>query len=127
VGDRVGLQPDPRPATHAPRRDRLATSEEFPDLEPDSQLLGPALADVGIDWRPVIWSDEDVDWSAYTRSSSARRGDYFYRAREWADWLDRVEATGVPMLNPLKVVRWNSHKSYLQQLSRRGCRWSTPS
>ena len=98
----------------------LATSEEYPDLEPDSQLLGPALAEAGIDWRPVVWSNPEVDPSAYEAIVVRSTWDYFHRPQEWADWLDRVEATGVPMWNPLKVVRWNSHKSYLEQLAQAG-------
>ena len=43
----------------------LATSEEFPGLEPDSRLLLPALAERGIDARPVVWTDAGVDWSAF--------------------------------------------------------------
>jgi hypothetical protein len=95
----------------------LATSEELPDLDPDSQLLLPELAERGIDAQPVVWSDPDVDWSSYEAIVVRSTWDYFYRAREWADWLDRVEAAGVPMLNPVGIVRWNSHKSYLEQLA----------
>jgi glutathione synthase/RimK-type ligase-like ATP-grasp enzyme len=96
----------------------LATSEELPGLDPDSQLLLPVLAERGIDARPVVWSDPGVDWSSFDAIVIRSTWDYFYRAREWADWLDRVEATGVPMLNPVGIVRWNSHKSYLEQLAR---------
>ena len=98
----------------------LATSEELPGLDPDSQLLLPVLDERGIDARPVVWSDGDVDWSAYETIVVRSTWDYFHRAQEWADWLGRVEAAGVPMLNPLKVVRWNSHKSYLEQLAQAG-------
>jgi glutathione synthase/RimK-type ligase-like ATP-grasp enzyme len=98
----------------------LATSEDFPELDPDSQLLLPVLAAAGIDARPVVWSDPAVDWSSFDAIVIRSTWDYFLRAREWADWLDRVETAGVPMLNPLKVVRWNSHKSYLEQLAGAG-------
>lgn len=98
----------------------LATSEEFPDLEPDSQLLLPALAEREIDVQPVVWSDPSVDWSSFSLIVIRSTWDYFHRAAEWAAWLDRVEATGPPMLNPLRVIRWNSHKSYLQQLAGAG-------
>lgn len=98
----------------------LVTAEEFPELEPDSQLLLPALADRGIDAQPAVWTDPSVDWGSFDAIVVRSPWDYFMRAREWADWLDRVDATGVPMFNPLKVVRWNSHKSYLQQLAGAG-------
>jgi glutathione synthase/RimK-type ligase-like ATP-grasp enzyme len=98
----------------------LATSEDFPGLDPDSQLLLPVLAERGIDATPVVWSDPGVDWSSYDTIVIRSTWDYFLRAREWAGWLDRIEAAGVPMLNPLGIVRWNSHKSYLEQLAGAG-------
>jgi len=98
----------------------LVTSEEFPGLEPDSQLLLPALGERGIDARPAVWTDGSVDWSSFDAIVVRSPWDYFVRAAEWAGWLERVDATGVPMFNPNEVVRWNSHKSYLQQLASAG-------
>ena len=98
----------------------LATSAEFPELEPDSRLLLPEIEARGIDFEIAVWNDPSVDWSTYETIVIRSTWDYFHHAREWADWLDRVESAGVPMLNPLKVVRWNSHKSYLQQLASAG-------
>ena len=98
----------------------LVTSEEFPQLEPDSQRLLPTLAERGLDPVPAVWTDASVDWSSFDAIVVRSPWDYFMRAAQWADWLDRVEATGLPMFNPNKVVRWNSHKSYLQQLAAAG-------
>lgn len=120
MGDRVGVLTRARAARGARALIALATSEEFPDLEPDSQLLLPALAERGIEVRPVVWTDPTADWSAFDMVVIRSTWDYFHRAGEWAAWLDRVEVTGTPMLNPLRMIRWNSHKSYLQQLSAAG-------
>ncbi len=98
----------------------FVTSEEFPRLEPDSQRLLPALAERDIDAQPAVWTDASVDWSSFDAIVVRSPWDYFVRAAEWADWLERVDATGLPMFNPNKVVRWNSHKSYLQQLAGAG-------
>jgi hypothetical protein len=98
----------------------LVTSEDFPSLEPDSQLLLPALAERQIDYRIVVWNDPGVDWSAFEAIVVRSPWDYYLHPGDWARWLDHVGATGVRMLNPLKVVRWNSHKSYLQQLAAAG-------
>lgn len=95
----------------------LATSAEFPELEPDSRLILPELAERGIEARPVVWNDPQVDWPEFTHIVIRSPWDYFHHARDWSAWLDRIEQLGVPMLNPLKVIRWNSHKSYLQQLA----------
>ena len=98
----------------------LVTSEEFPELEPDSQRLLPALSERGIEAVPAVWTDPAVDWSSFDAVVVRSPWDYFMRAAEWADWLSRVDATGLPMFNPNKVIRWNSHKSYLQQLASAG-------
>ena len=98
----------------------LVTAEEYPELEPDSQRLLPALADRGVDAQPVVWTDESIDWSGFDAIVVRSPWDYFLKAAEWASWLERVEATGVPMFNSTKVVRWNSHKSYLRELAGAG-------
>jgi glutathione synthase/RimK-type ligase-like ATP-grasp enzyme len=95
----------------------IATSDEFPELDPDSRLLLPELDERGIDYEIAIWNDSAVDWSSYDAILIRSTWDYFHHARDWAAWLDKVESLGVPMLNPLRVIRWNSHKSYLQQLA----------
>jgi glutathione synthase/RimK-type ligase-like ATP-grasp enzyme len=98
----------------------LVTSEEFPELEPDSQRLLPALRERGIDFAIEVWSDPSVDWSSFDAIVVRSPWDYFVRAAEWAAWLDTLDATGVPTFNPVKLIRWNSHKSYLQQLAQAG-------
>lgn len=98
----------------------LATAAEFRELDPDSRLLLPELEARGIDFAPVVWNDAGADWSAWDAIVIRSTWDYFHHPREWAAWLDRVAELGVPMLNPLEVVRWNSHKSYLQQLAGAG-------
>jgi len=98
----------------------LVTAEEFPELEPDSRLLLPALAEKGIDATPAVWTDPAVDWASFDAIVVRSPWDYFMRAAEWAAWLEKIDTTGLPMFNPNKVIRWNSHKSYLQQLAEAG-------
>jgi len=98
----------------------LVTAEEFPELEPDSRLLLPALAEKGIDATPAVWTDPAVDWASFDAIVVRSPWDYFMRAAEWAAWLETIDTIGLPMFNPNKVIRWNSHKSYLQQLAQGG-------
>jgi hypothetical protein len=65
VGDCVRVQPGARAARGSGALIALVTSEELPGLEPDSRLLLPALDERGIDARPVVWTDADVDWSSF--------------------------------------------------------------
>ena len=46
---------------------------------------------------------------------------YHLRVAEWLALLDRMEQPGAPpMLNPPALLRWNSDKSYLEQLAAAG-------
>lgn len=97
----------------------LATSEALPGLDPDSQHLLPAFAELGLDVVPVVWTDPAVDWAAFDAVIVRSPWDYVVREAEFRDWIDRVAAL-VPMVNPPHVLRWNAHKDYLRDLGERG-------
>jgi glutathione synthase/RimK-type ligase-like ATP-grasp enzyme len=46
--------------------------------------------------------------------------DYYKEADAFRDWLDAVEKTGVPMFNPVQVVKDNMHKFYLKRFQEKG-------
>jgi hypothetical protein len=97
----------------------LATSEELPELDPDSALALPALAERGIDARPVAWSDARVDWSEFDAVVLRSVWDYFHHAEAFDSWVESV-AGQAPLWNPAGVVRWNAHKGYLAEFGERG-------
>lgn len=45
---------------------------------------------------------------------------YHLRLAEWLAFLDRAEDEGWPMVNPPRLLRWNSDKAYLAELGRKG-------
>ena len=45
---------------------------------------------------------------------------YHLRFPEWLALLDRLEAEGVPVANPVPLLRWNSDKAYLTELGAKG-------
>lgn len=45
---------------------------------------------------------------------------YHLRSAEWLALLDRLEEECVPTLNPVRLLRWNSDKSYLADLTEKG-------
>jgi glutathione synthase/RimK-type ligase-like ATP-grasp enzyme len=92
----------------------VATSEDFPALDPDD---APLLAALDGDAEPAVWSDPAVDWSAYDAVLIRSVWDYFLRHEEFIAWVDRVP---VPMWNPAAVIRWNSEKHYLRELADAG-------
>jgi glutathione synthase/RimK-type ligase-like ATP-grasp enzyme len=98
----------------------LATSAEYPELDPDSQLLLPALAACGVDATPLIWTDPAIDWSAYDAVIVRSVWDYFERVDEFLAWVERVGPAARRFVNPPDVIAWNAHKTYLRDLGERG-------
>ena len=98
----------------------LVTCEAHPGLEPDSQLLLPALNDLGVDPVPAIWSDPAVDWAAFDAVVLRSPWDYFDREDEFLAWLEPAARQARAFANPADLVAWNAHKTYLRDLEQRG-------
>ena len=103
-----------------PRSVAFATYDLAPSLTPDDRLAAAALEKRGITVRPAIWSDAGVDWGQFDVIVLRSTWDYHRRAEEFRHWLDRLEASGVPVWNPVPLLRWNLDKRYLRDLSSRG-------
>jgi len=101
------------------RRMALATCAERPDLTPDDALLAGALERRGVASVPRPW-DAAVDWSGFSAVVLRSTWDYHLRVDAFRRWLDRLDDLGVGVVNPTRLVRWNSHKSYLRDLQDRG-------
>ena len=96
----------------------LATAAHLPDGEEwtGTHHLLPALAEVGVEGRWVVWDDPDVDWS---RELVAVRSTWDYESRReeflaWARSLPR-------MLNSAAVFAWNTDKATSRSSPRRAC------
>jgi glutathione synthase/RimK-type ligase-like ATP-grasp enzyme len=98
----------------------LATCAALPDLTDDDRLLIPALAARGIGAVPAVWDDDAVDWRAFAAVVIRSTWDYHLRQPRFLAWIDRLEALGVPLINPARVLRWNAEKTYLRDLTRAG-------
>jgi glutathione synthase/RimK-type ligase-like ATP-grasp enzyme len=98
----------------------LATASKFATLVADDQLLADEL--VARDIRPVaaIWNDPAQRWAEYDAVVIRSCWDYHLAHDAFLEWLTRLEATGVRVMNPPALVRWNAEKSYLRDLSLRG-------
>jgi glutathione synthase/RimK-type ligase-like ATP-grasp enzyme len=98
----------------------LATCAALPDLTDDDRLLIPALVARGIGAVPAVWDDDAVDWRAFAAVVIRSTWDYHLRQPRFLAWIDRLEALGVPLINPARVLRWNAEKTYLRDLTRAG-------
>lgn len=94
----------------------LVTCRAIPNLDEEDAPLVQALAGRGVDARPVVWDDPDVDWSEAGLAVLRSPRDYARKREEFVAW-----ARSVPrLLNPAEVVEWNTDKHYLEDLRARG-------
>jgi hypothetical protein len=98
----------------------LVTCHALPELTDDDQLILPGLAARGVDAELVVWDDPAVDWGIYDAIIIRSPWDYSRKAEAFARWIDRLDAEGVPLWNPVSVVRPNLNKRYLAALERVG-------
>ena len=99
----------------------LVTCEGVPALDPDDRLLLDELRNRGLSVSIAIWSDPSAQWGASRLCLLRSTWDYHYRHSEFFAWLERAETLTSVKNEPL-LIRWNSHKSYLRELERRGVR-----
>ena len=93
----------------------IATCDWLPDLDEDSAALLAALAALGVDAAPVVWSS-GADWTVYDLVLVRSCWDYTTRRAEFLAW-----AASVPRLaNPAEVLAWNTDKRYLNGLAAAG-------
>jgi hypothetical protein len=97
----------------------LATAAAFPDLDDDGPVLLRAIADRGITAEPAVWTDAEVDWSAYDLVVVRSTWDYQDRHDEFIDWARRVEGL-TTLANAAEVLAWNTDKTYLRTLQQAG-------
>lgn len=85
----------------------------------DSELLS-FLAQKGLDITPVIWNDPGINWPAYNLVLLKSPWDYHENIGAFYDWLEMLEKTGLRVLNPVDVIKWNSNKRYLKEIADKG-------
>ncbi|MCO1599572.1 hypothetical protein M8C17_30890 [Micromonospora sp. RHAY321] len=107
---------DHHQSTRGEPRVALVTCAELADLDPDDRLVLTPLAARGIAAEAAVWDDPGVDWSSYDLVVLRSPWDYALRRDEFVAWAATVPA----LVNPADVVRWNTDKRYLAELSAAG-------
>ncbi|MEW2432502.1 hypothetical protein AB0877_31270 [Micromonospora sp. NPDC047644] len=103
-------------STRGEPRVALVTCSDLADLDPDDRLVLAPLATRGVAVHAVVWDDPDVDWSSYDLVVLRSPWDYALRRDEFVSWASTVPT----LVNPADVVRWNTDKRYLAELSAAG-------
>jgi glutathione synthase/RimK-type ligase-like ATP-grasp enzyme len=118
--------------TERPRRDvAIVTYETRPEVTDDDRLLADALSARGVSVHAVPWSDAAARWSEFDAVVVRSCWDYFLRAGEFHEWLDRLERERARVHNDARILRGNADKSYLRDVGERGVpviptRWLVP-
>jgi glutathione synthase/RimK-type ligase-like ATP-grasp enzyme len=78
-----------------------------------------ALIQAGADVEPVSWT-EAGELADFDLVLPLVAWGYHLQYDAWLSFLDRMEASGIAMLNPPALLRWNGDKSYLAELADSG-------
>lgn len=82
--------------------------------------LEKILRELGLDFSFEIWSDPKVDWHEYSLLLVKSPWDYFDRYEEFKSWCEKMLDYGIPSLNAMDTILWNSDKWYLQDIQEKG-------
>jgi hypothetical protein len=104
---------------HDRRTIGLVTYSRLPDLDKGDWPLRDALLALGLVVKPVVWDDPGVDWASLDLCIIRSTWDYHHRLGEFLAWAERASVQ-TSVWNPLEVLRWNTHKTYLRDLEARG-------
>ncbi|WP_291879832.1 hypothetical protein [Chryseobacterium sp.] len=85
----------------------------------DADLL-KFLTGKGLDVVPVIWNDENVDWTIFNVAIIKSPWDYHNHLPAFLNWLNQLEKLNIRVLNPVEIIQWNSHKKYLKDIAENG-------
>jgi hypothetical protein len=99
----------------------FATYATRPEITEDDQLFARALEERGMRVESASWDDTAAPWPTAAAVVVRSTWDYHLRRDEFLAWVDRVGAA-TSLLNDARVLRWNSHKRYLDELAKRHVR-----
>ncbi|MHC4976715.1 MAG: ATP-grasp domain-containing protein [Planctomycetota bacterium] len=97
----------------------FARCAQLPEPDPDEQLLLDAARDAGFDAHPIHWDDPSHDPGEFDAVILRATWNYYIDPDAFVQWLRRTHDASV-LLNPMHILQWNLHKSYLTQLKRVG-------
>lgn len=96
----------------------LATAAPVGAADTDMPLLLEALAERGVAAGAAVWDDPTVDWDMPDLVVVRSTWDYSQRRDEFLAWAEHVDSS-TTLLNPPRVLRWNTDKRYLVDLAQR--------
>ncbi|MGI9185213.1 MAG: HAD hydrolase family protein [Solirubrobacteraceae bacterium] len=116
----LGSRSSIRPPARAPGSPEivLVTATQMPKPDPESAAVVAALAEIGIHAELRPW-DQPYPFTDAPLVVCRTPWNYFNHAGAFLDWAAEV-ASATAFANPIELVRWNAHKSYLLDLEAAG-------
>ncbi len=74
----------------------------------------------GISIIPAPWDNPAIDWTRFNGLIAFCCWNYYHNYASFLSWLAYLESINASIINPIKTLRWNSHKQYLLDLEQRG-------
>ena len=98
----------------------FATSSSFPTLTEDDRAVVEPLAHCGFQVQPAVWNHPGYRWQAYEGVIIRSCWDYHLKLSQYLEWIAFLEEKRVRVWNVPSILRWNSTKTYLRELERKG-------
>ena len=98
---------------------RLVTSREGLDGDPEVATIARHMSGAGIPTVVSAWSDATVDWSDAELTVIRSTWDYHTNREGFLRWADSVSRV-TTLMNPAPLLHWNSEKTYLLDLAKKG-------
>lgn len=68
----------------------------------------------------VSWSDAKINWADYDAAVLRTTWDYTQKRDLFLATLEKIKNAGCKVYNPIDIITWNSHKSYMKDLKKSG-------
>lgn len=100
----------------------FATCQEYPDIYDDDKAFADLIANhIGeINLHAHPWDDQHVHWDIYDAVIIRSCWGYHTEPKAFDQWLTHLKEKNVKTINDTELVRWNLHKSYLQDIANWG-------
>jgi glutathione synthase/RimK-type ligase-like ATP-grasp enzyme len=98
----------------------FATYKENPQLTESDALLVRPLLQKGIISSPVAWNSKTADWTKFDAIILRSTWDYQFHYTSFSSWLSYLKTIQVQVHNPIPIIQWNSDKSYILDLAKKG-------
>ncbi|MFK5854950.1 MAG: hypothetical protein QM503_02390 [Bacteroidota bacterium] len=102
----------------------ILTSAEMPNLLPYDMDVIELLKIKGVESTIIVWDEiiktRPTELQKYDAILIRTIWDYFLKYDEYLELLNLLEASNVPVFNPIEILRWNANKKYLSELQNEG-------